>query len=219
MQIRSLKELDRVSKDSPISPSIRAQLEAELKKQPKVAGRANGRRKGVGSPAPPPELTPQGSKGEQALEPALTKAFGIWAKGGEVVRELIPFPERNFRADFALPRYRITVEVEGWTHHGASLDDHHDDRLRGLYFAARDWLIMNVSHGQALNEHELIIESIRSAMSLRPATNRAHIEIEEIKTAKNLWHRLILGGGAQKESSFEGGSVQSAALGAAPGQE
>jgi len=38
-------------------------------------------------------------------------AFGDWFAGGEVVAELIPFPDRQYRVDFALPRWRVYVEV------------------------------------------------------------------------------------------------------------
>ena|SRR5690554_6119277 len=131
------------------------------------------------------------SAGEAHVRIALLSAFGDWHRGGEVVQELMPFPERNYRCDFSLPRYRVYVEVDGWQHHGKTLDDHHSDRERALFFSARDWLPFRVSHAQAQSLAAELVDAIRTAMALRIPYARDQIRIETASRSKR-WHRLII---------------------------
>lgn len=117
------------------------------------------------------------SEGEAWVRIALVSAFGDWFQGGELVSELLPFKQRKFRADFSLPRYGIYVEVDGWAHHGKSLNDHHDDRLRGLYFSSFCWLPFRVSHAQAKNNSAELVDAIKRAMSLRDPLPRDALTI------------------------------------------
>ncbi|WP_245820355.1 hypothetical protein [Marinobacter lutaoensis] len=130
------------------------------------------------------------SPGEQSIRLVLTQAFGLWEKGGEVVPELIPFKERRFRCDFALPRWRIYVEVDGWGGHGQFLEDHHRDRERGLFFSAHDWLPFRVSHDQSINSPGSLVDSITSAMERRLPAPRESIDIEPVTHKHGLWYRL-----------------------------
>jgi very-short-patch-repair endonuclease len=103
----------------------------------------------------------------------------------------MPFPERNYRCDFSLPRYRVYVEVDGWQHHGKTLDDHHSDRERAVFFSARDWLPFRVSHAQAQSLAAELVDAIRTAMALRIPYARDQIRIETASRSKR-WHRLII---------------------------
>lgn len=117
-------------------------------------------------------------------------AFGDWFAGGEVVAELIPFPDRQYRVDFALPRWRVYVEVDGWQFHGANLDDHHADRERALLFSRHDWLPFRLSHQQAIKQTPVLVDAIRDAIKIRQAMPREMIRIERIITAKSTRARL-----------------------------
>jgi hypothetical protein len=117
-------------------------------------------------------------------------AFGEWHRGGEVVQELIPFRTRRFRCDFALPRARLYVEVDGWSGHGQFLEDHHSDRERGLFFSAHDWLPFRVSHDQAINNPGMLVDSIAAAMKCRALVSRESIELETVQHKHGVWYRL-----------------------------
>lgn len=131
------------------------------------------------------------SPGERSVRLVLMDAFGLWEQGGEVVPELKPFKERQFRCDFALPRWRCAVEVDGWSHHSKFLDDHHSDRKRGLYFAARDWLLFRLSHGMSVNEPGEVVDALRQVMELRTPVDRDTIRIEPIKHKQGVWYRML----------------------------
>jgi hypothetical protein len=130
------------------------------------------------------------SPGEISVRLALTAAFGDWHRGGEVVQELIPFQTRRFRCDFALPRWRFYCEVDGWSHHGKSLDDHHSDRERGLFFSSHDWLPFRVSHDQAINSPGILVDAIAAAMKFRQPVTRESIQLEQVQHKHGAWYRL-----------------------------
>lgn len=132
------------------------------------------------------------SKGEAVVRLALQSAFGLWESGGEVVSELMPFTVEGsrYRADFALPRYRFYLEIDGWSSHGFTKEAHHSDRLRGLYFSARGWLPFRVSHGQAVNSPHILVEAVQAAMALRDPLPRAEITVEPVPHKHGVWHRL-----------------------------
>lgn len=123
------------------------------------------------------------SAGEAWLRIALTAEFGDWFEGGEVVCELQPFKNRKFRADIALPRWFIYGECDGWNYHGRHLSDHHDDRLRAMYFSRFNWLPFRVSHSQAKNNLPELIDSIKSAMTYRQPLPRSELTIVKHKHA------------------------------------
>ncbi|MGX1201072.1 hypothetical protein [Marinobacter sp. MBR-105] len=189
MHIKNQAQLKQLQKQQSISPRVSAQLEHALESAQKQA--RTKKHKGAPAARQLASVVRQlGSEGEEALNVALLREFGCWKQGGELVRELMPFSENRYRADLCFPRYLISVEIQGWTHHGKSLDDHHDDRIREMYFAARNWLVINVSHGQALNQQAMIIDTIRQAMTRRVPLHRDMLIITEHPTPQNLWHRL-----------------------------
>ena len=131
------------------------------------------------------------SPGEAAVRLALISAFGDWHKGGEVVAELMPFRTRRFRTDNSLPRWRIAVEIDGWSNHGEHLSDHISDRERGLFFASHDWLTFRVAHGQAINNPGMLVDAIANAMNYRQPVDRQSIQLEEIPHKHGIWYRLV----------------------------
>lgn len=133
------------------------------------------------------------SKGEATARVALTHAFGDWFEGGELVSELMPFARRRYRADFALPRYRIYVEIDGWAHHGEHLQDHHDDRERGLYFSQYDWLPFRVSHKQATQTPFMLVDAITKVLARRSPIDRQEILIERVNNPSSTWTRFAAG--------------------------
>ncbi len=153
---------------------------------PRVQGRAVKSGKGVSANTVKGE-----SAGEARVRMALCAAFGDWFRNkGEVIQELMPFQTRRFRADFALVRHRISVEVMGWHAHGQHLAEHHRDRERANWFARHDWLVFEVSHGQALGDLSDLIDGISEAMALRTPVPREAIKLIEVPHKNGIWYRL-----------------------------
>lgn len=134
----------------------------------------------------PPAKKPR-SPGEEAVAQVLFARFGCWEDGGEVVRELVPDPRRRYRLDFALPRWRMAVEIEGWRNHGYDLAAHHRDCQRTLFLSARDWLPFRLSHAQALGEGADVLEALEQAMALRAPTPREQLHLEKRESNKSTW--------------------------------
>lgn len=201
MRISSKADLDRLTKggglgQSGISGWASSQIEKALADSTKGGrgqanpGQANQKKASRGSQSHQRQIVGE-SPGEASVRLALIAAFGDWHNGGEVVAELMPFRTRRFRADFALPRARITAEVEGWSHHGFSLSDHEADRERGLFFASHDWLAFQVSHGQAVNNPGMLVDAIAKAMTYRTLAPRESIELEAVPHKRGTWYRLV----------------------------
>jgi hypothetical protein len=200
VRIGSISDLDRLKRDQKLSPRVAAQLEAELNKLPKTAKRATAKGASAGLKGATSKAVNKSageSKGEASVRLALIGRFGDFLEGGEVVQELIPFEGRRFRADFALPRYSISVEVEGWSHHGAFLNDHHKDRERSMYFARHNWLTFQLSHGQALKQTAELIDGIEQAMLLRVAEPRDAICLFPVPHKNGTWYKLVTPGHAE----------------------
>jgi len=156
--------------------------------QVKAAKKLGGRGK---SKAPAKAKVVSGeSPGEASVRMALFAAFGDWFKGGEVVPELRPFQARKFRADFAVVRFRLSIEIDGWCFHGRMLEDHESDRERGLFFSSHDWLAFRVSHGQAINNPGMLIDAIDAAMKLRQPVPREDIVLSPIEHKHGVWYQL-----------------------------
>lgn len=143
----------------------------------------------------PASSKPRGgpSKGEAVVGIALRNAFGDWFSGGEVVTEFIPFAKRNYRADFALPRWKIVVEIDGWQFHGRNLDDHHADRERSMYFSRYNWLPFRVSHQQAVKTPGDLVDAITHVMTLRQPCERDTLDIERQPVPSGFYTRLASG--------------------------
>lgn len=190
MRINSLDELDKHKKSTKgrgddsgmanwASEQIRKALEETQGSKPRAKPKGSSRTV-VGE-----------SKGEFSIRLALSSEFGWWDDGGELVQELMPFTGRRFRCDFALPRWRLSIECDGFTHHSKFLSDHHRDRVRGLYFSARDWLVFRVSHGMAINDPASLIDALRDATKIRVPVSRSAIQLKRRDYKTGTCFRLI----------------------------
>lgn len=171
MRITNVAELKKLVSDGRLGAGASAQIKNAL-----TEAEAQAKKKAVAQ-KPARKASGGQSVGEAAVAVALRHTFGDWFDGGEVVPEFKPFANAGYRADFALPRYRISVEIEGWQHHGRSLDDHHADRKRGMYFARYNWLVFRISHRQAIKETGDLLDAIAGAMSLREPCDRQLLSI------------------------------------------
>ena len=168
--------------EEPVSAAVASQLKRQLADQ---VAPGNPRKKQK-SPSKPTE-----SAGEASARIALIHAFGDWFRGGEVVQEFLPFTTHEYRADFALPRYKIYVEVDGWQHHGKSLTAHHSDRERGLWFSRHDWLPFRVSHQQAKCHTTYLVEAISQAMSYRKRLDLDASQVERYRVPSGYRTRYV----------------------------
>ncbi|KKN85048.1 hypothetical protein LCGC14_0282170 [marine sediment metagenome] len=171
-------DVDKLLSENKLNPSIARQI-----KQAQTVGKEHSKKVIKKLPVPTE------SKGEATVRIALMQAFGDWFDGGEIVCEYIPFESRRYRADFALPRYRIYIEVDGWSHHGAHLDAHHSDRERGLFFSQHDWLPFRVSHKQATQSPSMLTDALAGALQLRTPLDRESLKIEKLKNPETTYTR------------------------------
>jgi len=191
MRIKSQADLDRLTKTakeltggSGLSNWAARQISDALEKvsQPDPVGKPKP--KGVSK-----KVTGE-SEGERAVRLVIGDAFGFWDKGGECVPELMPFKDRRYRCDFALPRCGFTSS-DGWSHHAKFLADHHNDRIRGLLFSAHDWLPFRVSHAMAINDPGALIDSINQVMKKRTPLPRSAIQLERKDYKHGPCYRLL----------------------------
>lgn len=197
MRIANERELKRLCDSGRLGQSAKDQIQAELSQCSAVSA---GKAKAKAHPLPggdnkrpkaKTQIDQDRSPAELALRPVLADAFGWWQEGGELVEELEPFSDRQVRVDFALPRWQIYIEVDGWKHHGAFLEAHHDDRERGVLFSARNWLPFRVSYHQAVKDGGWLVESIREAMTIRAPWEEGVMTVAFRQTAKSgQWCRL-----------------------------
>ncbi|KXS55333.1 MAG: hypothetical protein AWU57_319 [Marinobacter sp. T13-3] len=198
MRIPNKAALDALTRENRLSGSAATQIQRALSEASpgprahpeSISGRSSAK-KAKSRKTKVTALAKGESKGEASVRMALLAAFGDWHQGGEVIQELIPFRTRRFRADFAIPRAKVTVEVQGWSHHGRSLSDHHGDRERDMFFAKHNWLAFNISHGQALNQTGELIDAISHVLTLRDMLPRDAIQVEPVEHKHGIWWRLI----------------------------
>lgn len=69
---------------------------------------------------------------------------------------------RKYRADIALPRYRIIIEVDGWQYH-SRLKSFQKDRDKSLALFSEGWRTLNVSNKQIKEDFEAIERAIVAA--------------------------------------------------------
>lgn len=189
MRLKSEAELKTMLNDGSISESAAKQLRvqfASIGTIKAVSQTAQRPRK------PKPRLTATQSEGEAVLALALRSQFRHWHDGGEFVEELVVYPgETKIRVDFALPRWQVYIEVEGWTHHGRSIEDHHADRDRLNFLSSRNWHRFAVTHAQATKSAMKLVEQVDRCLRLRTALARDAICVScrELPSGQH-WHEL-----------------------------
>lgn len=192
MRIATLSDLEKYrakqkdSGGSSMSASVARQIEQALQSQDSICGAEAALKK-----SKKPAQVVGESQGEASVRLALMAAFGDWHQGGEVVQECMPFVTRRYRTDFALPRIRAYVEVDGWSFHGRTKSAHHKDRERSRFFARHNWIGFQVSHGQALNDTPDLIDAIAELMTHRTPVPRDWIRLEKRDHKHGVWWQLL----------------------------
>jgi len=164
MRITDAKEIDRLLSKRMLSPDSAKAAKNVLKKN-------KSSNKSALSFCPfPPGIS---SKDDPAhlLAHLMIREFGCYFHGGEVVLELECIPLRRYRADIALPRYKVSIEIEGWQYH-SKLHSFQRDRTRMLDFFRYGWRVLNVTNKQVKEDSASIIEAVRDVIQLneRPAS-------------------------------------------------
>jgi len=103
---------------------------------------------------------------EERLNIILRDAYGMAVDGGEVFRELLIIPGRNYRVDFALPKYQISVELDGYKDH-SSVSGFFRDYDKDMLLLNAHWHPIRVSTKQ-LKDPGALIEVINKTIELRP---------------------------------------------------
>lgn len=57
-------------------------------------------------------------------------------------------PGRRFRVDIAFPEVKLAIEIDGWQHHGKTLDAFKSDRKRQNLFVAHGWRVLRFFPGE-----------------------------------------------------------------------
>lgn len=137
-----------------LSPEMRAQAEVKLAALPRRTHRHEGAAR-----QPKPKITRKVGLLARISEPAERLAFHMKAEGIAFVREYEFWPERKFRADFAIPASMLLFEVDGgiWTG-GRHLrpEGYERDQIKRNEAVILGWRLFNftpsmISSGYAIN--------------------------------------------------------------------
>lgn len=102
------------------------------------------------------------------LYQAVCRRFGRFYDGGHAVYELeFGFAERHFRADIALPEFRLVLEMDGWESHGRTLAGFKKDREKSLVFERRGWSVVRFSNEQVRTNLPDVIAAVEEIISFR----------------------------------------------------
>lgn len=194
-RIRSLNELNDRQSDNQINPKIAQRLEQELKalegqpasQKPLPKKRGKGKRpanegEALGLPCSTiPPVNPA-----DILYQAMVRRWGRYYTGGEAVWELIPFADRGYRLDAALPRWRIGCELDGWEFHAKYKDSFKTTREKQTLFCRRGWLFFQFSAEQVKESLDDVIDSIAEAIEHSSYRDDFHL-----KQYPKGWSKLI----------------------------
>lgn len=94
---------------------------------------------------------------------ACIKRWGRYYEGGLVVSELIIKAPRAFRADIAIPKFRIAIEMDGFVFHSskAAIRRDHDKTEQ---MARLGWIVFRIGAKRALNDVESFLDSVEHLM-------------------------------------------------------
>lgn len=102
------------------------------------------------------------------LYQAVTRRFGRFYEGGLAVYELeFPFEGRKYRADIALPEYRLVLELDGWVSHGKTLNGFKRDRAKSLAFERRGWSVVRFSNEQIRSDIADVLLAVEQILGYR----------------------------------------------------
>lgn len=75
-------------------------------------------------------------------------------------------PGRRFRVDIAFPEVKVAIEIDGWQHHGKTLNAFKSDRQRQNLFVMHGWRVLRFFPGEISKTPDECIKMIRAAISL-----------------------------------------------------
>lgn len=103
------------------------------------------------------------------LEETFAVAWRVWGKGPRPVREYRFHPTRRWLMDFAWPRQRVAVEIEGGTYSNGRHtrgSGFADDCTKYNAAALLGWTVLRFP-GTALNDPQTVVKTVRTALGLR----------------------------------------------------
>jgi len=74
-------------------------------------------------------------------------------------------PGRRFRIDIAFPKYKLTIECDGYEHHGKYPSGFRNDRQRQNLLAVNGWKVLRFYTRQILREPDYVIHTITACIS------------------------------------------------------
>lgn len=164
MRIQNLQQLNKMKREGGISASLYQRLAAELESA-EVKAKTPSRPKTMHSSKYNSTQAEQQKRAAQKefcmlpeyifktsdLDPevllyrAAVNRWGRAYEGGEVVYQLTIRNPKSYSLDVALPRYRVAIEVDGYTHH-SGLDAFKRDHDKIAQFAEIGWIVMRAGN-------------------------------------------------------------------------
>lgn len=110
---------------------------------------------------------PVGSMAPSVLESRMQRVLRHLERLGapKPVREMVI--GRRFRLDFAYPRARLGIEVDGWAGH-STFDAFQGDRARQNTLVIADWRILRYTWTDISRDREHVVTEIARALGLKP---------------------------------------------------
>lgn len=103
------------------------------------------------------------------LEEKFAVAWRVWGKGQRPLREYRFHPTRKWLMDFAWPRQRVAVEIEGGTYSNGRHtrgSGFAEDCMKYNAAALLGWTVLRFP-GTALNDPQTVVRTVRAALGLR----------------------------------------------------
>lgn len=155
IRITDPKEIDRLVKAGRISASNLEIIKQARKTKAKTAGTVSGL---PICPLPP-------VKPVEILYQRICAEYGRFEEGGEAVWEMeVPFTERGWRIDIALPAFCCAIESDGYRYHGRDLNGFKRDREKQMDLLKCGWIPIRASGEQVRKNLDGLMADIASAL-------------------------------------------------------
>lgn len=83
--------------------------------------------------------------------------FPVWEMKGAI-------PGRRFRIDIAFPEAMLAIEIDGWQHHGKTLDAFKIDRKRQNLLVVHGWRVLRFFPGEISKTPDECVSMIRMVL-------------------------------------------------------
>ncbi|MBE8232148.1 MAG: DUF559 domain-containing protein [Endozoicomonadaceae bacterium] len=98
----------------------------------------------------------------------ILKKYGDYYENGEVISELmLSNISPKWRVDFALPNWKVAIEMDGWQYHGKYLKDFKRDRKKDKFLASKGWLTLRFTNSELRSDPLECINLIESCLEHR----------------------------------------------------